>query len=142
MQVLLPEDKLGRLRNQVTAWLPRKKVTKRKTLSLVGLLLHATKVVAPGRTFVYKAAARLKKLSHTMRLTTGFHSDLRWWHLFATHWNGINFFNNSTPDYFISTDASSASGCGTVLDGSGCSWPCQRSGQEWISWLKSSYQSY
>jgi len=78
MQAHLPEGKLGRLRNQVTAWLPSKKATKREILSLVGLLQHA---VAPGKTFVsrmYKAAACLKRLSHTTRLTTDFHSDLRW----------------------------------------------------------------
>ena len=63
----LPDEKLSRIRNQVSAWLSRRKATKRDILSLVGLLLHATKVVTPGRTFVsrmYRLAARLKKLSH------------------------------------------------------------------------------
>jgi len=132
MQARLPEDKLGRLHNQVTVWLPRKKATKREILSLAGLLQHATKVVAPRRTFasrMYKAAARLKKLSHTMTFTTGFHSDLRWWHLFATRWKGINFFNNSTPDYFISTDASGAWGCGAVF---GWQWMQLASSKEWV----------
>ena len=75
-------------------------------------------MVTPGRTFVsrmYKAAARLKKLSHITRLTAGFRSDLRWWHLFATRWNGVSFLSNSTPDYFIATDASGLWGCGAVF---------------------------
>ena len=87
MQAHLPEDKLSRLRNQVKAWLSRKKAIKREILSLVGLLQHATKVIIPGRTFVsrmYKAAARLKKLFRSTMLTAGFRSDLRWWHLFAS----------------------------------------------------------
>ncbi|XP_065884002.1 uncharacterized protein [Dysidea avara] len=118
MQARLPEDKLSRLRNQVKAWLSRKKATKREILSLIGLLQHATKVVIPGRTFVsrmYKAAARLKRLSHSTRLTAGFRSDLRWWHLFASCWNGISFLDNSSPDHFIATDASESWGCGGVF---------------------------
>ena len=90
----------------------------KRILSLVGLLQHATKVVTPGRTFVsrmYKAAARLRKLAHTTRLTTDFHSDLRWWHLFVTHWNGLSFFNSSTPDHLIVTDASGFWGRGAVF---------------------------
>ena len=131
MQARVPEDKLGRLRNQITAWLPRKKATKREILSLISLLQHATKVVAPGRTFVsrmYKAAARLKKLSHITRLTAGFRSDLRWWHLFVIRWNGISFFNSSAPDYFISTDASGAWGCGAVF---GRQWMQLAWSKEW-----------
>jgi len=65
---------------------------------------------------MYKAAARLKKLSHIARLTASFRSNLRWWHLFATCWNGVSFFlSNSTPDYFIATDASGLWGCGAVF---------------------------
>ena len=84
---------------------------------MVGLLQHATKVVILGRTFVsrmYKAAARLKKLSHSTRLTAGFRSDLRWWHLFAS-WNGTSFLDNCSPDHFIATDASGSWGCGGIF---------------------------
>ena len=117
-QARLPDDKLSQLHNEVTAWLSHKNATKRQILSLVGLLQHATKVVMPGRTFVsrmYKAAARLKKLSHITRLTADFRSDLRWWHLFATRWNGVSFLSNSIPDCFIATDASDSWGCGSVF---------------------------
>jgi len=55
---------------------------------------------------MYKAAAHLKKLSHITRLTADFWSDLRWWNLFATRWNGVSFLSKSIPDYFIATDAS------------------------------------
>ena len=70
-------------------------------LSLVGLLKHATKVVAPGRTSLsrmYHATAHLKHLSYYTRLTVAFHSDLRWWHLFATHWNDAGFFTDIRPN--------------------------------------------
>ena len=89
----------------------------------MGLLQHATKVIKPGRTFVarmYREAGRLKNLSHFTRLTKDFHSDLRWWHLFMSTWNGVSFMNCSpqTPraDYQITTDASGSRGCGAVFE--------------------------
>ena len=118
MLARLPDEKLSRIQNQVSAWLSRRKTPKRDILSLVGLLQHATKVVTPGRTFVsrmYRLAARLKKLSHFTRLTSGFRADLRWWHLFITHWNRLSFINGSTPDYIISSDTSGSWGCGAVF---------------------------
>ena len=63
MEARLPPDKLQGIRSQVAAWLRTKNATKRDILSLVGLLLHATKVVKPGRTFVtlmYAAATKVK----------------------------------------------------------------------------------
>ena len=118
MQARLPDDKRIRIWKQVAAWLSHKKATKREILSLVGLLQHATKVAIPGSTFVsrmYRAAACLRKLSQFTHLIRGFHSDLRWWHLFATHWNGLNFISGSTPDHVIITDASGFWGCGAVF---------------------------
>ena len=121
MQARLPDDKLQRIHQQVGAWLSpkRRKATKREILLLVGLLQHATKVVTPGKTFLsrmYHAAARLKCLSHYTRLTAAFHSDLRWWHLFATHWNDVGFFPGVRPNHEIHSDASGSWGSGAVLD--------------------------
>jgi len=112
MEAHLPLDKLQRIRSQVTAWLGRRKAKKRQILSLVGLLQHATKVVKPGWTFVarmYKAAAKLKKLHHKTRLTKGFQSDLQWWHIFVTTWNGVSFITETPmqePVCCIQIDAS------------------------------------
>ena len=123
MEARLPDEKLQRIRTMVAAWLSRKKASKREILSLVGLLQHATKVVKPGRTFVarmYSEAARLKSLSHFTRLTKDFHSDLRWWHLFISTWNGVSFLECShqapPADYRITTDASGSWGCGAVFE--------------------------
>ena len=64
---------------------------------------------------MYATAARAKKLSQRTRLTVEFKSDLRWWHLFVTSWNGISLLHNpqqSTFDYRLWTDASGTWGCG------------------------------
>jgi len=63
-------------------------------------LWHATKVVKPGRTFVAhmcKAVAKLKKLHHVTRLSKGFKSNIKWWHVFITNWNGVSFITDSPP---------------------------------------------
>ena len=113
MEARLPTDKLCHIRHQVKAWLTRRKATKRQILSLVGLLQHATKVVRPGHTFLSRmcsVAAELKQPSHRKKLSAAFRSDLRWWHVFVTHWNGVSFLHftpsGSAPDCRIDTDAS------------------------------------
>ena len=121
MEARLPSDKLLCIRNQLSAWLIRKKATKRDILSLVGLLQHACKVVRPGRSFVsrmYITAAKLKHLSHYTRLIKDFRSDLYWWHTFVTLWNGtslLNAFHQTDFDCIIQTDASGSWGCGSFF---------------------------
>ena len=122
MEIRLPEDKLSRIRAQLTIWLGKKKATKREILSLVGLLQHATKVVRPGRTFVsrmYSTAAKLKELYYYTRLNKDFRSDLHWWHVFVSHWNGLSLLqgtsNENNHDYCIQTDASGSWGCAALF---------------------------
>ena len=122
MEIRLPEDKLSRIRAQLTIWLGKKKATKRKILSLVGLLQHATKVVRPGRTFVsrmYSTAAKLKELYYYTRLNKDFRSDLHWWHVFVGHRNGLSLLqgisNENNHNYCIQTDASGSWGCATLF---------------------------
>lgn len=137
MQARLPDDKLHRIKQDLSKWLHKKKATKRQILSLVGVLQHASKVVRPGRTFVsrmYSTAARLKKLSYFTRLNRHFRSDLYWWHIFITNWNGISILRSSScrspPDFRIYTDASGSWGCGAVFS---CYWFQHAWTSEWSS---------
>jgi len=52
METRLPEEKITRIQDTLEKWLAKKSATKRKILSLVGQLQHATKVVRCGRTFM------------------------------------------------------------------------------------------
>ena len=111
--------------------IPQKSCKESEALSLVGLLQHATKVVTPGRTFIstmYSAAAHLKRLSHFTRLMKDFLLHLRWWHLFATHWNGLSLFDCSLSDHIIFRDASGLWGCRAVL---GTQWMQMAWSMEW-----------
>jgi len=63
---------------------------------------------------MYSEAAKLKRLSFYIRLSAG--SDLRWWHLFICHWNGVTFLESYLyPDAQIQTDASGTWGCGALF---------------------------
>ena len=93
MGARLPEDKLTRLKNEVFQWINRTDARKRETLSLVGSLQHATKVVRYERAFVsrmYATAAKLKELHFHIRLDVEFCSELCWWHTLLTDWNGLS----------------------------------------------------
>ena len=120
MEIHLPDEKLLGTRNEILNWLPNKNAT--KSLSLVGLLQHASKVVRCGRTFIgwmYQAGAKVKELSFFTHLTKEFRSDLFWWHFFLTSWNGFSLLRSSNfgqADYCTQTDASGSWGCGTVFD--------------------------
>ena len=122
MLTSLPNEKLERIRNEISVWISRKTATKKQILSLVGLLQHATKVVRPSKTFVarmYSTAAKLKKLTFFTRLTKEFKSDLCWSHTFLHSWNGLSLLDHVSatkpPDYCIQTDASGAWGCGGIF---------------------------
>jgi len=136
MEVSLPPDKLQYIHSEVSSWLMKKKATKREILSLVGLLKHATKVVKPGHTFIswmYSTVAKVKKLFFYTRLTKDFWSDLQWWHMFVTRWNGVCFFQDSYTeslyDYQMQTDASGTWGCGACFNGQWFQLPWS---PEWI----------
>ena len=136
MEARLTVDKFTRIYHTVANWLDKQNATKRKILSLVGLLQHAAKVVRPGRIFVprmYNIAAKVWEMDHYTRLSKDFCSDLYWWHTFVTSWNGISFLQvahgASTPQVTIQTDASGTWGCGAFCEGRWLQWQWP---EEWL----------
>ena len=53
-QLRLLGEKLQRVRILVSSWRRKKGCTKRELLSLIGMLQHASKVVHPGHSFLYR----------------------------------------------------------------------------------------
>ncbi len=56
-------------------------------------LQHASKAVRQGRSFLRRLITRstaVKHLDHYIRLDVAARSDVRWWSLFASHWNGTS----------------------------------------------------
>ena len=133
-ELRLPDNKLRRLQSLLEEWKHRKSCTRRELESLIGVLQHACTVVAPGRTFLRQVIALLsvaKQPHHHIRLNAAFQSDLTWWRIFATSWNGSSLVVRADGKKAqVTTDASGTWGCG--------GW----SGTEWfqLAWDDKSMQ--
>lgn len=120
MELRLPTDKLSRLKDMIEQWRSRRTCTKRELLSLLGSLHHACQVVKPGRSFLRRIIELSKvatQLHHHIRLNAEFRSDLEWWALFLTEWNGVGMMSNvgwtqNRDDVTVTSDASGSWGCG------------------------------
>ena len=115
-ELRLPPDKLQRLLDAVTTWINKRACTRRELQSLIGTLQHACSVIKPGRSFLRRAIALLsvaKRQHHHIRLNADFRSDMMWWKIFATHWNGRAVIITKGPhEVTITSDASGTWGCG------------------------------
>ena len=118
----LPRDKKERLLAAIAKWTggrsPRRSGTKRDLLSLIGLLNHAAKEVRPGRAFIRSlidASIQVSLLEHHVHLSSAARQDLRWWHAFLHHWNGISMIPPTATSHVLTSDASGHWGCGAVF---------------------------
>ncbi len=112
----LPEEKLSSLQQSLAEWESKKVCNKRELESLIGTLQHAATVIRPGRTFLRRAIALLngvKYRHHHIRLNVEFRSDIAWWRVLASHWNGTSVFIDGSRDSTTFTSDSSGNwGCG------------------------------
>ena len=136
-EVRLPSEKLQRLQSELEHWMgrgknrtPRRSGTKRDLLSLIGLLTHAAKVVRPGRAFtrnLINASTTVDNLEHRVHLPKAAREDIVWWYSFLQVWNGVSMLPSSTPDQYITSDASGSWGCGVIYQNLWIqvAWPSQ-----------------
>ena len=112
----LPRDKLARTKVALRAWETRKCCTKWELESLIGTLQHACKDIRHGRAFLRRMIDLAKvprRFHHFTRLNNEFRADLRWWHVFIEHWNGIAIIPvPTTVNVVVTSDASGLWGCG------------------------------
>ena len=116
-ELRLPADKLQRLTDAVATWLSKKKCTRKELESLISTLHHACKVIRPGRSFLRRAISLLsaaKQRHHHICLNVEFRSNMMWWQMFASRWNGAAIIiPQGPPDVtIITSDASESWGCG------------------------------
>ena len=135
MELWLPPERLGRLAKTVDQWRLKKSCKKRDLLALIGQLQHACRVVKSGRSFLWRMidlSMTARELHHFIRLNRGFRSDLEWWSMFLSDWNGVSLLSTVVRkplDVTITSDASGNWG-GGAFSPTGewfqCSWP-----EEW-----------
>ena len=113
LEIRLPTDTPAELKEAIRKWRRRDSCTKREFLSLIRKLVHATKVVTAGRTFLRRmidTAMLVKCLNHHIKLTSEFHSDWAWWECFLPHWNCRSFMSMHKmqwdPQVVFSSDTS------------------------------------
>ncbi len=90
MEMRLPKDKLVWLKETILQWQQRKSARKRALLSLIGQLIHVTKVVIPGQIFLHRMitlSTVRPGLNDRVRLNREFRSDLAWSSCFLERWN-------------------------------------------------------
>ena len=122
MEIRLPEEKLVRLKAMINLWQSRKSCTKRKLLSHIGNLQHASTVVKPGRTFLRRMIDLSKRQIHLdsyLRLNMEFRADLNWWASFLSTWNGVSVVAalcRRPIDAKLTSDASGSWGCGAFFN--------------------------
>ena len=93
LQLRLPSEKLYRLKEQLAEAVSKKCLLKRKLQSLTGLLQHITKVIHPGRPFLYRLYALQNVGSHPdhhVHLNPAARVDITWWFLFIDRWNSLS----------------------------------------------------
>ena len=103
----IPNDKLGQIKAEVTAWSGKNKCTKRQLQSLLGLLLYISKCVRPARCFLNRMLEILRNAgdSNNIQLNDAFHRDLYWFHNFLQDYNGVSMYGHKIPDYTVELDA-------------------------------------
>ena len=120
MSVQLPADKLNTLQALLALFLRSKTIQDQRSLqSLVGHLVHATKVLPLGKAFL----SQLFMIQNTLvpgqirRLNQEARADLAWWHAQCAQWSGVSvsqFLLLRQPAHHLYTDASGSWGAGAL----------------------------
>lgn len=77
-------------------------VSKRVLLSLLGHLNFAMRVIPQGHFFVSRLldlSKSVKKLHDMVKLYAGYTSELWFWWILLSQWNGISFFHNENLEF-------------------------------------------
>lgn len=122
MECRLPQEKIDKIVQLLTAYSNCKKITLNEMQSLLGLLNFACLIICPGRTFLrrlYDLTCNISKPHHSIRLSNEARSDLRTWLEFIHNFNGKSVFLNdewfSSDRLALYTDASGKIGFAAVL---------------------------
>lgn len=118
----ISSDKITRMHTAITAFVNKKRCTKRELLQLLGHFSFATRVIIPGRSFMsylLRLSSTVVQLNHHVRLSREARIDLAMWSDFLHHWNGQCLFLEHLPvsnrDLCLYTDAAGSTGYGGIF---------------------------
>ena len=93
----------------------KKSCTKKELESLLGHLSHAATVIPQGHTFLRSLFSLLSLALapyHNLHLNLSARTDIKWWGMFLSDWNGRSFFPAPLASIHVTSDASGCFGCG------------------------------
>ena len=108
MSLTIPQHKLDKAAEEIRKWRSRTSSSKKQLQSLLGLLIHITSAVVPGRRFVARLIDLIKLDKQSIVLDHAFKLDLRWWDKFMTDYNGRSLIQDtqfSACDSVLATDS-------------------------------------
>ena len=108
MCLRIPQDKLDRAKDVIRLWLNKTTATKKQLQSLLGLLIHISTAVFPGRRFVCRIIELIKLDNAAITLDYTFKLDLVWWDQFIEQYNGVSLIQDATfspCDSVLATDS-------------------------------------
>ena len=116
----LPQDKVDSLCAMLQRIVDSRSVHDAFALeSLVGHLVHATKVCPLGKAFLSGLFQVLRGMQHSRgqprHLNLATRADIAWWHSLLSTWQGVSvqqFFALGQPNRHLFSDASGSWGCG------------------------------
>lgn len=124
MRVFLPQPKKAKLRAALAALAAKRAASLRQLQSAVGLMLHAAKVVEPGRLMSRRLVELVRRRydetspRRPLPLPSDAVDDLRWWLDCLDDWDGCSLIpvdEDWAEPVAIQTDACTSDGAGAVL---------------------------
>ena len=123
LEISLPIKKVEKVKHFLDHWKDRKSGTKRKLLSLVGLLQHCSQAIPLSKIFLRRLIDRahsVAELHYFVHLTLWERDDLNWWYSLFDQWNGRCLFHfagfEKAPEVFVSSDSAANYGFGAIYN--------------------------
>lgn len=134
MMILIPHDKLCKLRSLLQPLLLKKRITLKDLESITGLMAFCSKAIPSSRAFIrrfYDLMVGVRKPYHRIKLNKEVKSDIILWLEFLDNFNGQCFFpdriwiSNVTLQLFTDSSGNPNLGCGAYFKGSWAQfrWP-------------------
>eukprot|EP00112_Aurelia_sp_Birch-Aquarium-sp1_P013521 Seg2871.1 transcript_id=Seg2871.1/GoldUCD/mRNA.D3Y31 product="Polyprotein P3" protein_id=Seg2871.1/GoldUCD/D3Y31 len=132
LEILLPEQKIEKIKVELKVWYTKKSGTKRQLLSLIGRLQHCCQAIELGRPFIRRLIDRASKvhaLDHFVALSAWEIDDIFWWEKLFKNWNGRSLFLlpdfEIQPDNIVTSDAAGSIGMAAIYGDAwfACKWP-------------------
>ncbi len=117
LTISITYERVQELMELFNKWERKRNATKNELQSLLGKLCFVTKCVRQSRIFLNRMLEVLRSIkTNSLKLTSSFKKDLRWWEKFMEKFNGVSFIPSpiwSEPDVYFATD-SCLHGCGGI----------------------------